>query len=1492
MRAFLITIFFLFLLGCSPGAFYGDGIDKQLQNDKGYRKINKSCSDLDLSNSWIDGPTFKKMINCFNANGAMPDTAALINYLSEDELEPLVKVFNRYVLSDKWLYKLERSYQRLESTGTLSETLEQFGRIIENEEFVGSGIALLKKGYFAQNGKLKEGILQALELIGRKLNEYESSGNLHSRVSEALDVALSVADAKAFQSLQTSFSDEVDGRYDLHTITSSLLAFLKLPTDPNRVGLEEIIDVFSKGAFDPVIDALIPLKEETFATEEGQTIFKQSIVRISSVLRTTLNSDALILNKMTELFSVLSSHEVRCLNGTQQLKNVHQTILEEISKISPRDASTFIQRENYLNLIAAAPLCDFPSEVYSGMPVLLDFANSRAFEPAADIIKAFFVAPPPVGSPLKRTVKDLFVNVLSDHESVRLLLPALVEFNRRETLDDIILLSTVLKLERREDLKNGLKFLIEKRPELKNRSIYEVMLEALSNTSVGHINEFVRSFDFFIHQREPILSKALRSIRSAYHSNSVHPGVEILIQFLTDARENQKLFDTIFTIADSAKFKNAIKEISEMARTRDGRLKDLLGAVVGLFHEFAQKGAIEVKDLNEPRFEAEKNRWHNFSKNDLPEFPLVPENPELLKPCRELDLSVPIDEAVLKESRDDTDSQDIYRKQLDNLEACLNYNGKHSDLVEAIRFLRRERIDKDRTFLSLPIGWISAIKLPDNQLKYLTEQSLTAINNGKAGRLLHLLPFLATTEIKVETAPGIIEAGSVLEPLVALADPIMKNSESRQALSRLSRYGAEIIRRDDIQPVAAFIDKSWNTKVELPEFELNNQYDLERIARWIENKECAYLPADPFERELAKKQRVRQITEEYEEAITNTSIQTGTENGLPIFSRRREWNKKELIGTLKPLLDGVAYVDPKNSKKGMAALKGLLRFMQFFTLPSPDSSIDKTRHYHFSELRKFLEIRSNDYRLMSFAYAADDTSPAQRRVRLVNGLDKLETLMLAGDINLEMPPTSINVARRFLTMIAEAWGDEEFENRPIEIQQKFPKGKKQPLTLAEAVAEIRELVSSLTKPMPELELPAAVTFPVLPFCNQTANPSDPPDLQQQELYEPGADIPTDPNTPINNDPMTPVLQAAIYNVHVAIPFLEENLPGAVGPYASGMKILRDLVFSLYYSLYRSPRAELPDTNLSVALESVKLGLLRTVAQLVARVPEGELYDSSVNDLIKSLADGAASPEIEPLANRLLRQDSEHTLILTFVDNAFDAFDNEEDKQRIKRLGLFGLASASQVAGRDDILSLLNPALRTVSAVLSPEDYYSFLIRNAGSIIDLLKTENLSNFTASFYSLRDDQAAQAKSNIGEILKNLLNDSSHATDLMALLSAIDQTPEHRKARFLFLERLKQLDSLKEYNKFELKKIIRELLDFFEGKSEGVISKELSRNLLNIFAQRLEAGDVEIILDLAARDPKQFYSIFTSLSYYVESGSIDEFFRLIANYFKNNQLLRDAS
>ncbi len=1410
--------------GCSPKMFFGDNTDKQVRDARVYRKVNMECSAIDLSEPRLDNTRLRKLVSCLNSNGAMPEINGLVASLSDKDLEPVVAAVNHYILSNpEWMFHLEKTFDTLKKRKLLGESLGQLGQVISNEALITSGLALLKTGYESHTPESKAHFLRALELLGDEVTD--------QRVADLIDFGLTAARARSFYGLMTRFRSDAATRRTLSDVTTPLLQYLRRDGDPARVDLVyEIMTSSLRGDLYQFIDEVIPSDEESL---------KDRVPRIASVLKVASRNDGELLGDLSSLFRALRA-PVRCLSRTQAMENLGLSVFREISTRTPERTRDFLMRENVLELTYAAPLCDLPPEVNEYYPALMRFAETGAVEEAGRMIGAAYRA-----QPLAETLVRLLGDTGRDGVSgIKLLKPLFAEIQDRDAWDDVALFATVFRVRDREDLNAFLQALLLPRPDLSGTSIYDVLMDNLSRMSQDHLNDFIRSFQRYVDSDDRILEPALTVLRKAFHSNDVHPGVDILRRVVREAGKNEALLDTLLGISDKAEFRKAVHEASEMAQ--DGRLEDLLTALTTIFHKFATRGEGPVNERDVPEFLPLQR--HDLSVRDLRPFDFEPGRVwwggVSYDGCKRLvSLGVDLDDY----------SNPAYAGQLGNLASCLDHDGNHRDAARLVRFIRDQK-DDSGTSLAQILVRLATLRLPGQEMQQITDGLLNGVRDGRVSRLLKGVELLAARPVR---ADGELFPGPVLEPLIQLATPVLHEPVSRAGLRSLQSYFATVLRREGFPLALRYADDLWNaTEMDDPIPVATPRFEREEIATAVIRNECATAPvAEPS----VVNRRVERIISEFGSAVANTARPDAAGG----FLWRSHWEKSELRGQFALVVDRLA--DPE--RRG-PVLEALLRFMRYFGREAGDEPA-QGRHYEARDLGQWLEKRARDVRPVAYVHPAVGQRPPQRRVVLASALDRMEMLLINADIY--SPELQLNFAQYFLNSIANAWGDEPYELWPEEIRRKYPRtGRKpkKPPTLKKVVEEIRETVTEAVNLLGPVQIPA---------CGANGEILPPPALPEDA----GGGDPANAGEKLK-------MQLAMANVEQLVTVLEESLPGEDGLYGDeGLRVLRDL----FFELQRSNRAEDEGTetranprkdNLTLVTDFVRMGLFRQVGiwfREAGPSPRG------LNEFLTTLVTAAGDPALKSVAERLLVGDREHRLLWSLYSELYDVAGKPGGWSRLRRTAYFVMASAPGLGGPRGAAGVTEPLMAMLDGMLA--SHYELLAHNAYRLGTLLDSRKLPRLFESFYS--DGAAGRggvAREEFAALVRDVIADPARGVQLLDILAAVDRSPGHRQAWDRFVSRADRLAELPEYERLDLDGALRPLLNFLELRNTSHTEGRAAVSMLKTVAEHLEKGNFEQLLEIAAREPSESFRVFSTMARYVADGSFDKFLELIQKNFSTRR------
>jgi hypothetical protein len=1380
LRAFTVLTCVAGMSACAPAGLFGNP-ESDIKNLPSYRRVNPACSEMNLSNSRLDVPTARKLVNCLNGSetgqGALGELAVLVRAMSDDELKPFVEGINRSFLRDaKNLYEASRLLEDLRARGELDSALAGLGTLLEQDELIARSISMFRRSYVSAEGHVDPRFLRVLARLSRELT--------NDHVADALDLGLLASGARSFASLW----DKINGLAAIApldpAVAEGIVAYARSDSGLGR----ELIGYALDGSLFELTDKIVP--DDSLGLEA-------QVPRLSAILDPLTADQGQIAAGVGALFETVSG-PIPCLHNARSLRYTPMDVLGELVALPSTQARAFISRDKLAQLYSVYPLCDFPAAAATGYGALVRLANTPAIEPLTDVLREAYRIQ---SRDDRRPIADFIVRALASHD-FRHLLPALGQLHSRDTWQDLLLLATAPRLRDRSQLTELLRVLIEPLPGPEGTTtIYDVLNEGIANSDPAELHAWLQSFK----STDKGMASAFLGMCAAFHVNDGHALLSLVRGVMSDAPKDSELIEALLKISARPQFQGSLRELSRMSS--DGRLKEILSTVLSLFKKFAATGQSEIHALP-PGAAAPSLRFtvrHSLASGDLAPYLGTIGAPEF-GVCTQIDLSVRWDQPQAPD----------FDKQYEAVSSCIGVDHHYSAFADSLKLLAREKTDSDssRSVYSVLIDAYGAFKFTQKETALLADGLLDAIKDGRVVRTLQALPILVKQ--------------SVLRPLVDLVAPWISDAQARLGMRRLGLYGASVLKRVDLPRTVAYVDDLFRAHPAAPAPQARALYDRERLLRWISNKECVASPT-----EQSRQARLEEIIDEYENAIVPDGVRSAGK-------LRREWSLPELKTELSPVFSKFADI-PDNGP----LLRGLLSFTARF---------NDRKQYKEGYLEKWLRDRADDRRIISYFYPGEDAP----RVRIVNGLDRLGLILLNADIYAG-PPIEMNFGMQFLANIAEAWGDVPFEDRPAEIQAKFPKGKKCP-TLAEAVTDIFETAQTFY---------GLVGFPKLPACNQIADPRDPPELQKAETTDPTVALEPGQDPPPEAEPGSELaaLKISMFNIAQTVSVLQENVADG------GMRVLRDLFYELYYKgpvEHQDPSAGLKN-NLSVVTSLVRAGLLREVGRLIADTPSN---DPVIHSFFSILIEAAASPETGPMAEALFA-DSKLELIWNVIDEVLK-LKSPRDIANAKLIGLHGLAALDS----DKPNELLEPALRALTAVLTHDP--KLLARHADLVTDLITWTDGADFLRA---LNADHGADRRA-LTSLVSDAVSDPQRGRDLLTMLGALDSSPASHAAWNDFRARFDTLDGLPEYRALKLNEMGRQLLNFFEGRTDSghplsADKAALSRKILLTVGVLLERGDFELVdqlMALAQRQPDAFYKLIEATSALVEGGEIPRLLELV--------------
>lgn len=1466
-----------------------------------YRAVNTQCR-MDLSGDEMTAPVLRSLVRCFNAAGAMEKSAKLMESLSDQELGPIARWMGQELLSQPTrLYQLDESISILDKEQKWVQILHRLGKILENEGLVSSALSLLREGLAASQTPNGNRLLQALEKAAPEATD--------SRLIGLLDFAIPVGESRAIAALLEKIN-----RTDLGSLTVPLAAQLssaylkhtRTQSEPQagRSARQGIVSsllarVEDQSLFE-FVDAWLGSPS---SSERGESERVQS-ARVAALFDRLFGQQARVAS---QLFPTVwaADRPMACFRETQAVPHLRDALVTEWTRRSTDESSRYMVRDAALELVLLQPYCSVPTALSQNFKSIQELALTPEWDVMSELLET--ASRVTRGEEKRQVLVDLFFQLMGDlndqgAEGVLNTLPLLTEASERGLILEGLLAATAPTVKDRSGLARDLKFLNVKHRDLGGQSIVDVLTHAASFASAGDLADLYRALLQLARHPEPLIVDFMLGARDAYYSSNVHPGLDLVRSTLAKSTKNQDLMETLVKIASRSEFKEMLREVAVMARPEDGRLKDLVGGMLGVLRQYSRKGQVDVQPLVVSPLEV--RRSHNFAGVDAPAFPSIRDRVSRfftgitgtraqLGACLEVDPQFVWDRYTVPG----------YRGKLENLIKCIEAEPASSDLAQALRFLADTATEGGRSFLELPLDWATATTLSREDVRYLSDHLLGALGERKVDRFASLLPLLVNREFAAKDGTR----GTLVRPVMELVRPIFENSLSRAALTRTLNYSGTLMRMPEFQTAALVADQIWDQQLE-PVLSadqdtpaaIRRNFDFERIKRWISNKECSTLPpVGTPEWERKRTERAENVVREYLFATQNEPL--ALEAGMtPIH-----WDRATLRARLQPLLERVR--DPQT--RG-TFVRAFIQFARAFSRKEGEAP-QQGKLFTQDELFEFLRSRSNDQALVTYFYKGE-TVP---RVRLLSSMDRLEIMLESADIYPGADPNS-EVKQNFgLSLIgnvlAKAWGSEPKELWPEIVKKEFPcvpsPRKKCPKTLVRAYNELTETT---------LALPSQVGLPDQPTCQQVANPLDPPAVQRAETTNPTFEL-EQPPVPCTESPAVCAqreielaeVRRKAFNIGRVIDVLTENMPDSGHVHAGGMRILRHLMIDVLASSLPSHQNDeaIPGNNLVGVWELARAGGLRIVSELLYGVaPDDEVAKA----FFRGLVSVAQSPQAEELLNALLLGADNEALVNTVYQVAFnfveaargaptDAVRRQEwlaaspvEREVLQQQWKLELARLKQSAvyavlllpalGHSETFDLASKTLKTLAGMMGGENR-SFWAAQGETIEKVLREPKVSWLVRALVSAVAHNDREA---LGRLVAEMSTDPARGQDLVTLIKQVKQDAHSSRNWDQLWDRVDQMTSSPEYSNLRLRELVSEVLGFVGGRSGRLESLSASRGLLNSFASYAERGDFEQVLWLMTQKPDQFERALKGLGLAVDRGSVGELLTLARTAFGRSQ------
>ncbi|MFN7684028.1 MAG: hypothetical protein ACK5QT_01270 [Oligoflexia bacterium] len=905
---FALPIFILGFTGCSLGLF-SDGRDPAVLKQPHYRQINSACAEINLKSA-ISVPQMRAILACLNSYGALDGFQKLSDAAKDSELQPLVNVLNRQFLEKpEVLFQFQETYRQWVNSGRLSKDLEALGALLSGAlaPLPGLGNQKAKRGPIHGGVPADSKILSAARVL---FAEFEPSDLAHW-----LGILAAVADSPSFVSLSRKFSGSPQSRA---SVILGGLRFLQLLRQPGRVELDRmVLQEISSGRIFEIMDDF----SETYG--EGGDL-REAVEHLSSFFG-QVSQD---LPGLLMFFHGLRE-PIRCIRQTQSMPDPVLFALHELAERSHLDAERFLRRDTVLDAALMNAFCDYPNALSShygaykkilltdSIFTMAAFANSFTHRGAA-VWLADFVA----GKAARLPVTPLAE-----------LAPVLMELQKIDALPDLLLVLALVRPQDRPLLQRAATAWILPRPELEGSSFHDIFVDALMRATP-------ESFDVLLHALGSLVEPVgLLALRHALFLTGDHPLIGSVRAFLDDPGLAAQFLGSLRALAarHPQEWINALTELREMSKSKDGRLADLTAAVLRMLSKTADKGRTQIRAAR-PGAPLERSALVEWRAHSLASSDLSLRWPRPLEPMLGCDQLTPW---VRLDLYDAPGFESLVQAYLD----CLGASGDSLQSLSVLKLgsgqlLLHQFIDSIRDFKAEPA--------------YLDRAFRILFDGAGVARASALLD-ASVPWLSADTGRGTW--------IAAVVEALSKTwGGARSAFRKMEPKLAEVLRGDLLPGAISSVWEAWENRGPRIPFSDSEEFDLRPFQDVLRRYEC-------LEDSASQRARIDELAADYRDSVMGWRLDPVT--GRP----PQRWDLEQLKSDLKQIFPHFA--DPARGHLP----EGLSQFMRRFS--------------NSAELSDWIALRANDWRVIPYFYPGEKAP----RAKIVNSLDLLELLLINADFN-------------------------------------------------------------------------------------------------------------------------------------------------------------------------------------------------------------------------------------------------------------------------------------------------------------------------------------------------------------------------------------------------------------------------------------------------------------------------------------------------------------
>lgn len=631
---------------CSSSLFTEDK-GTELNQARGDGNFDKKCLGLDFSRPTLDVQTTRSLVRCLNSNGSIQAYHELVESLSDVQLQVVLDTLNAQLMTNhKRLKAVDASFEQMDERGILARAFDKLSKVLSNGKLIRSSVRLLRQGssrsdaasaptgahgFFssaARSRSLDPDIINSIKVLARELSRNAQGkytvAEARETAAEALEMGVRTTGLKSYKAAVDGLKSHHAPLKPLRFYTEHALEYLKAKIRSERPLGRVIMNGVADGtifqAFDYYYEGQCDLKPSGCTGDDIRLGLNAQVQAMEDFMRLlTLEEKETILDPMVRLFRAMDG-PVECMAATKAIPNADLFVMKEISGLVPLDVPQWTVRTNTIKMKVVNSMCEFPSDEGVSFDTMIRVlhklatynqnahAHGRPLVTVSHFLNALEKGQALIGGDDVRYWrfmidwlgdKDKNVNVYTHLADV------VGELSRpnRQVIGNVLYLLNAAGpgSSDRKNVQRAVQVLVSSQGLLGGRSLYDVLNDSIQKVDAGTLYDLFVGMSELIDSDADLVNPLLEVSRDALLMNDSNPIIEMALELGLNADRHDLFFETLFDIADTDRFEEAMKLTARMAA--NGTLRELARGILTMFRGHTE-GISPPNPQNVPRVAA------------------------------------------------------------------------------------------------------------------------------------------------------------------------------------------------------------------------------------------------------------------------------------------------------------------------------------------------------------------------------------------------------------------------------------------------------------------------------------------------------------------------------------------------------------------------------------------------------------------------------------------------------------------------------------------------------------------------------------------------------------------------------------------------------------------------------------------------------------------------------------------------------------------------